>query len=119
MHSSYCSSTRFIHCLECPVPFQSCCCGTSNRVLTRNTACRALTGEVGSKEGTIVVLLLGSGGMNRVPLCRQGKLFITDQRAGKLFQGIDPVVAYPVTELLLLPPDNLIRQILLERLTEK
>ena len=84
----------------------------------RNALCGAVAGEKAAVDFPVVIFFLCFWRIYREAVFTAGEFLIADFFFGHFFEGVDPVVAYSVRELLLLPPANAFGEQILEGLSQ-
>mmetsp|Transcript_51059 Transcript_51059/g.110805 ORF Transcript_51059/g.110805 Transcript_51059/m.110805 type:complete len:355 (+) Transcript_51059:166-1230(+) len=112
VHTGHATSRSIRTALECRIPLQGDLTGASDGVLPADRLCRrAIVPVVPGKDVPVEVRLLRSRSLQRkTTRCRPHLLF-ADVLLRVSLDGVNPSVADPITELLLLPPEDVFRQI--------
>src|SRR5690606_33351530 len=106
------------HLREAGVPGDRRRRGAGDRLAARHRFRRGLAGEEALEDRAVEVRLLGLRRVDREAPVGGGQLAVGDLRLGMRLEPVDPAVADAVAELLLLPPQDLRRQVTVEGLAQ-
>src|SRR5690606_10121451 len=114
VHAGHRAAGGVCHLREARVPGDRRRRGAGDRLAAGHRLRRGLAGEVALEDRAVEIRLLGLRRVDREALVGRGQFAVGDLRLGVRLEPADPAVAHAVAELLLLPPQDLRRQVAVE-----